>query len=127
MASEDPHTTATSGWIGERNVLITGLFVLAIIPLGPLPALCPSVWFGYPACPTCGVTRAVQASLRGDLVAAWNLNPIGLLLLIVVAKRIVELSSRRFRDWYDGAYSRCFDTLMLTTWVGIILSRMLIP
>lgn len=44
---------------------------------------------GYP-CPTCGATRAVVAFLRGDVAAAFGLNPLGP-VAVVVASLVVLL------------------------------------
>lgn len=66
----------------------------------PTP-LCPfHVLTGFP-CPTCGMTRAAGALLRGDLPGAVVWNPLGTLLLcgailyVVYAAVVVSLRLRR--------------------------------
>lgn len=54
--------------------------------------LCPSAYFGGVLCPTCGITRATWHLLHGHVSDAWNFNPIGFLVLLILARRLVVLS-----------------------------------
>jgi hypothetical protein len=61
--------------------------------LGDLP-LCVFRYLGRP-CPTCGTTRSLWNVLHGNLTTAWSLNPIGFLVVVVLARRLVVLSVPR--------------------------------
>ena len=62
-------------------------------------------------CPGCGVTRLCLALLRGDWAAAWNANPVLLLLLPVLAVLAVRLGVRYVREG-RAAGSRWENALM---------------
>lgn len=49
-------------------------------------------------CPGCGVTRLCLALLRGDFGAAWQANPVLLLLLPALAVLAVRLAVRYVRE-----------------------------
>ncbi len=53
------------------------------------PTLCPyRVFSGGAWCPGCGATRAVGSTVRGDLGAAFHLNPWAVLILVQVTAGI---------------------------------------
>jgi hypothetical protein len=66
--------------------------------------------FDFP-CPTCGMTRSVLHTLRGQFGAAWQLNPAGLLLvsgllLLGLALIFLEFYRRRRTHSAGGALHR---------------------
>ena len=71
-----------AGW-----VRLTGLAV-------PCPFRTVTGWL----CPGCGVTRLCLALLRWDWAAAWNANPVLLLMLPVLALLGVRLAIRYVRE-----------------------------
>ena len=96
---------------------VAGLLVrlpsgLAIVPHGCLfQSLC-----GIP-CPGCGVTRSVLAFLAGDLGRAWNLNPVGPAILVVVAVQVPlrTLALRRAR------WSGCVLSTSRAMTIGVLV------
>ena len=68
-------------------VRLTGLAV-------PCPFRAVTGWL----CPGCGVTRLCLALLRWDWAAAWNANPVLLLMLPVLALLGVRLAVRYVRE-----------------------------
>lgn len=61
------------------------LIPLAVFLLGSVPGLflADCFWrdiFGFP-CPTCGMTRAFQGVIRGDLARAWQMHPLIFILM----------------------------------------------
>ena len=74
---------------------------------GDTPTLCPfRLATGLP-CPGCGSTRAVAAFCRGDLVAAWQFNPVGLLTVLVGVLAFTHRGFRRqLTAWFRQARTR---------------------
>lgn len=63
-------------------------------------------WTGL-LCPGCGITRAMRALAAGDLLAALDYNPLGVLALPLVMYEMVVHTSRAFggprmRSAFDG-------------------------
>ena len=63
---------------------------------GQSPELCLFKRLTRYSCPTCGATRGVLSILRGDVPAAWRLNP---LLFTVLAAAGVLLAIRLAFGW----------------------------
>jgi hypothetical protein len=95
--------------------------------LGPYavqgPVICPLRGFTGLPCPSCGLTRAFAALVRGDLwtAASWNVLcfPLALLLLAAPAVAIYELAARRpasfYRPWlYSGTAARVAVAFVIT-------------
>lgn len=83
----------TSRWC-ELAVIVAVLGYFTFSPrLVTLP-LCPSMYFAGIPCPTCGTTRAVWHLLHGHISDAWSFNPIGFLVVLLLARRVVVLSIR---------------------------------
>ena len=79
----------------DRVIRLGVLFSLfaALYAWNPLvtggPLLCPMVWLFELACPFCGVTRGVDALLRGQLFQSLILNPLALVFVVWALGRAV--------------------------------------
>lgn len=116
----------------RRNWLLStvGLVVLAVVCIampetmaGLLREVSPGCVFrrltGI-ACPGCGGTRAAQAILHGDMMAACRYNlllPVSLLLLLVEYVRRGLVLFTRTCDWREKPWYR--RTLTLYAWLVI--------
>lgn len=63
-------------------------------------------WTGL-LCPGCGITRAMRALAAGDVLAAFDFNPLGVAALPLVMYEMVVATSRAFggprmRSAFDG-------------------------
>lgn len=78
--SHDRHPTTT------RLVLvgIPLLIALALVGLPPVDIQGPLHYLGIMG-PTCGMTRGVMWTARGDLIRAWQFNPASLLVIPTMA------------------------------------------
>ncbi len=94
----------------ELSLIVGLLFYLSVSEALPDVPLCPSHYFGY-RCPTCGTTRSVWCILHGDFGTAWDFNPIGYVVLLVLGRRIVVLS----------ASNRGLNELLENKWVNLTL------
>ena len=96
------------------------------------PVLC---WFraltGHP-CPFCGSTRAVGALCAGDLSAAWQLNPFGVIAFIGLCVYLLKPElARSLSNYLSGLRNRIgpigtatsVATLFALTWVWNITMR----
>ena len=70
-------------------------------------------------CPGCGVTRLCLALLRWDLAAAWEANPVLLLMLPAVAVLGVRLAIRYVRK--DSAAAPKWDSVLLWTVIALLV------
>ncbi len=77
-------------WI-EIAVIVFALILLAILPGLPGVKLCPVLVFSGHPCLTCGITRSVWSILHGNIIVAWDYNPLGFILLTVLIRRIFIL------------------------------------
>lgn len=89
---------------------------------------CPSIYLRGVPCPTCGTTRAMWHILHGRFASAWALNPIGFLVVLVLARRVIVLSvhSQSANRWLQNervdfvlfsmflllGFARLFQTLL---------------
>ncbi|HMP90134.1 MAG TPA: DUF2752 domain-containing protein [Kiritimatiellia bacterium] len=84
-------------WRFFAGVLVVGVlaFFYRFDPAeSRLYPVCPSFqWFGF-QCATCGGLRAVHALMHGNIIAAWQLNP---LVVIFPGLLIVEWLWTRWR------------------------------
>lgn len=82
------------------------------------PILCPfRLLTGY-ECPTCGTTRSIGSLLQGDVVGAFNNNPLGIvvsaaLVWFVFAKESFTSFVARIRNRWDKA-SRTQQVLVVS-------------
>jgi hypothetical protein len=103
----------------RRAALICGVLVMRWLWLNDHiangPILCPFRLISGHPCPLCGSTRAVAALCAGDIRAALNLNPFGVILSLVAAFMVLipgfatalsdtslRLSSRLTVGWTAG-------------------------
>jgi hypothetical protein len=63
----------------------------------PLPALCNMKRLTGLECPGCGLTRCFISLAHGDVAAAWQLNPAGLLVFALVAAQIPYRAAQIWR------------------------------
>lgn len=73
-------------------VLIAGILIyFALSPrLFDIP-FCPFHHLWGVSCPTCGTTRSLWSIMHGDVLSAWTFNPVGFVVLIVLARRVATL------------------------------------
>ena len=85
--------------IGVAAAALAGAVLLvARTPYAPLSyGICPSVLFLGVSCPGCGGLRATHDLLTGDLLGAWQANPLWTLTAPVVAGAWVAWLVRRLR------------------------------
>lgn len=113
----------------RRLALVSALGALGGAVLASGLPLCPTAsLFGIP-CPSCGLTRASIALLRGDLHGAMHFHPLAPLLLPLIAllvgdgvARYVTASKRRgLWGWSHratGIAALCLIALLLGTWLA---------
>ena len=75
---------------GEMPLLLC-LFVVLLAAWDLGVPTCPVRLLTGRPCPTCGTTRSVVAIISGDFGHAWELNPIGFVVVLAFAKRLGEL------------------------------------
>lgn len=83
---------------GCAALLAAGLVYALWVCLTGLALPCPFRAVTGLLCPGCGVTRLCLALLRGDLAAAWQANPVLLLLLPILAVLAMRLAARYVRE-----------------------------
>ena len=89
-------------------VRLTGLAI-------PCPFRAVTGWL----CPGCGVTRLCLALLRWDWTAAWNANPVLLLMLPVFAALGVRLAVRFVRE--DSAAGPKWESVVLWAMTALLI------
>ena len=84
--------------VGGGVLLGLGLGYTLWVRLTGLAILCPFRAVTGRLCPGCGVTRLCLALLRWNWAAAWDANPVLLLLLPILAVLGVRLTVRYVRE-----------------------------
>lgn len=86
-----------SAWKRRIELLGIGAMLAYFSTVSSLPTvpLCPLHYYTGYDCPTCGVTRSVWHLMHGRLGEAWSFNPIGFLVVALLVRRLVVLSSDR--------------------------------
>ena len=75
-------------------ILVIGLAYAVFVGLTGFSIPCPVRALTGLLCPGCGVTRLCMALLRLDFAAAWDANPVLLLLLPVLAALLARQAAR---------------------------------
>ena len=83
---------------GGGVVLALGLGYAGWVRLTGLAIPCPFRTVTGRLCPGCGVTRLCLALLQRDWAAAWNANPVLLMMLPVLAVLGVRMAVRYIRE-----------------------------
>lgn len=85
-------------------------------------------------CPFCGGTHMTEALIRGDLPAAWQANPLVLVVVGLVGVRsvgwVVELARQPHapsRHWLPTSWSRYWFLAFVVVSLAYILARNLLP
>lgn len=92
---------------------------------------CPLHYLTGLYCPGCGSLRAIHQLLRGNLHAAWAMNPLSLLLLPFVGYGVASETLRRLRGpelpvpFIPGAWIRILCALILL--FGVLRSIPIYP
>lgn len=112
----------------KRNCELAVIFaVFAYFVFSPrlidLP-LCPSAYFVGTPCPICGTTRSVWHIFHGHIQQAWEFNPLGFVVVVILIRRVIVLLLNdhpisRFLN------SECISFSLFTTFLLIGLFRML--
>jgi hypothetical protein len=78
-------------WLGAAGaVVVLSGAAMAVWGMFPLDLHEPTHFAGIMS-PTCGLTRSVVATFRGDFPMAWRYNPAGLLVAAVSVAALVRL------------------------------------
>ena len=83
---------------GAGAVLVLGLGYALWVRLTGLAVPCPFFAVTGRLCPGCGVTRMCLALLRWDWAAAWDANPVLLMMTPVLAILGVRMAVRYVRE-----------------------------
>lgn len=85
------------------------------------PVICPFRLLTGKPCPFCGSTRALGALSGGDLVAAWQNNPLTVTLVPLAVLVLVQPQlATRFSAWFAGQFSKR-SRLEVVTVIGVLL------
>lgn len=108
-------------------VVIVGsvLFLFNPAETGVFPR-CPFLMLTGYECPGCGSQRAIHALLHGDIIRAWDYNPLMVIAVpYIILGFIAELSFRRSRlmrtvrdRLYSGRAVWTVLTVIIIYWIG---------
>ena len=108
-------------------VVIVGsvLFLFNPAETGVFPR-CPFLMLTGYECPGCGSQRAIHALLHGDIIKAWDYNPLLVIAVpYIILGFIAELSFRRSRlmrtvrdRLYSGRAVWIVLTVIIIYWIG---------
>lgn len=92
--------------VAASLAVIAGAIVVGQFDLVPRRPICWSVILLHRECAGCGLTRSFAAMGRGDVAAAFAVNPIGPLLFGSIALlpllRLGKIAAPRFRYWTEA-------------------------
>jgi len=76
----------------EAVVWITGLMLMAFMsPVNTHASLCPLKATGLGFCPGCGLGHSIAWLFRGDFAASFHTHPLGIVAVIILVWRIIEI------------------------------------
>lgn len=78
-------------WMILASFLMIPLF---INPAASTFTFCVLSQAGIDICPGCGLGRSVAYLYRGDFAASFSMHPLGILAVLVIALRVVQIFSR---------------------------------
>jgi hypothetical protein len=129
--------TATTGRPWPVGLMLGGLLaIVAVVAfawsrLGLAYPLCPFKAASGIPCPTCGSTRLADALLRGDLLTAFELNPLVFLALLGLTFWAIGSGTRlalglptrhiRFKRWQTRRLWGLLVAVILLGWLHLIL------
>lgn len=89
----------------------------------PLPELCHMRRFTGLDCPGCGLTRSFISLGHGDVVAAWQFNPAGIVLFGLL---IAQLPYRGLQLWRIRRAQPEWYPRSLFTWLTVVLISLML-
>lgn len=107
-----------SAFESARLTLYTVFFFNGLVQyISPFPNLCD--YEGY-SCAFCGMRRAVDLLLMGEIKGAYQSNPLILLLIAILAIMgidTINIISKRLHKWFriENAYSKIGENGFLST------------
>ena len=104
---------------GGGALLTLGLGYAAWVRFTELAIPCPFRAVTGRLCPGCGVTQLCLALLRWDWAAAWNANPVLLLMLPVLAVLGVRLAARYVRE--GSAVASQWETALMWAMAALLI------
>ena len=105
--------------VGGGALLALGLGYALWVRLTGLAIPCPFYAVTGRLCPGCGVTRLCLALLRWDWTAAWDANPVLLLMLPVLTVLGVRMAVRYVRE--DSAAGPKWESALLWTMTALLI------
>lgn len=81
----------------KKHIIFITILLIVWVAYGLCGVSCPIKYVFGVSCPTCGVTRALVALLRGDFVGYLSYNPMALFLLSDVWVAIHVKVFKKFR------------------------------
>lgn len=105
---------------GCAALLAAGLGYALWVRLTGLAIPCPFRALTGLLCPGCGVTRLCLALLRGDWAAAWQANPVLLLLLPVLLALLIRAALRYVRE--GRAAGPQWESALIWGMVGLLVA-----
>ena len=61
--------------------------------------ICPFHYLGFEHCLGCGLGRSISYFFHGDLLKSFETHPLGIVAVIILSFRIVELTSKHLKHY----------------------------
>ncbi|HEX7151887.1 MAG TPA: DUF2752 domain-containing protein [Thermoanaerobaculia bacterium] len=103
----------------EAALIAGGLATFALLERLPAVPLCVLKLATGVDCPTCGTTRAIFSLMHGDVAAAWAFNPVGIVVVAILLRRLVMLAANGRRVAVVGSDGFGAALLMLVFVFGV--------
>lgn len=109
-------------------ILLLVLFLVLPIPgaLVHVPHVCLAQWlFGVP-CPGCGVLRSMEHCVHGDWIGAWEANPGGIFVIIMLLLQVVLSSTELLcphSSFTSQHVSRAAGGVVMAVLAGVWIGR----